>query len=278
MKYIIAFTIFFILFSCQRKQPKEQPVVQVFESMLYPSELSEFIPKGSSPEDSVVFAQNFIRNWVTQKLLLHKAIENLSVEQRKIQKQVEEYRTSLLIHAYKRKFIEQRLNDDIEETKIEVYYQENEKNFILSTPIAKAVFCIIPKNAPNQKQLRKWFLSNKKDDQDKLEDYCLSNAKKYDRFNDRWIETKFLLNLIPGDPQKLLTEILSRKNIEREDEHNFYYLKVKEIKQEQTVAPLDYVKDEIVLILKNKRKLQFEHELEKQINEEGRQKEYVKFH
>ena len=78
MRHIIAFTVIFTLFSCQRKQPQEQPVVQVFESMLYPSELSEFIPKGTSPEDSVIFAQNFVRNWVTQKLLLHKAIENLS--------------------------------------------------------------------------------------------------------------------------------------------------------------------------------------------------------
>jgi len=95
MRHIIAFTVIFTLFSCQREQPQEQPVVQVFESMLYPSELSEFVPKGASPEDSVIFAQNFVRNWVTQKLLLHKAIENLSFEQHKIQKQVEEYRTSV---------------------------------------------------------------------------------------------------------------------------------------------------------------------------------------
>lgn len=278
MRHIIAFTVIFTLFSCQREQPQEQPVVQVFESMLYPSELSEFVPKGTSPEDSVIFAQNFVRNWVTQKLLLHKAIENLSFEQHKIQKQVEEYRTSLLIHEYKRKLIEQRLKDDINEIEIEEYYQKNEQNFVLSTPIAKVVFCIIPKNAPNQKQLRKWFLSDKEEDQDKLEDYCLSNAKKYDRFNDRWIEAKFLLNLIPGAPQALSNEIFTRKNIEKEDENNFYYLKIKELKKEQTIAPLDYVRDEIVLILKNKKKLQFEHELEKLINEEGRQKKYVKFH
>ncbi len=279
MKHLIAFTVFFILFSCQRTQPQEQPIVQVFESMLYPSELSEFVPHGTSPEDSIVFAQNFIRNWVTQKLLLHKAMTNLLfTEHIKIQKQVEEYRTSLLIHEYKRKFIKQRLNDDIKEIQIEEYYQKNEKNFVLSTPIARVVFCIIPKNAPNQKQLRKWFLSDKEDDQDKLEDYCLSNAKKYDKFNNHWIEAKFLLNLIPGDSQELLNEIFTRKNIEKEDENNFYYLKVKEIKREQTIAPIDYVRDEIILILKNKRKLQFEQELEKQINEEGLQKKYVKFH
>ena len=47
---------------------------------------------------------------------------------------------------------------------------------------------------------------------------------------------------------------------------------------EQTVAPLDYVRDEIVLILKNKKKLDFENELDKQINQEGVRKNYVKFY
>lgn len=278
MRYISAFTIFFMLFSCKEELPQEQPVVQVFESMLYPSELAAFVPKGASPEDSTVLAQNFIRNWVTQKLLLHKAIENLSFEQEKIQKQVEEYRTSLLIHEYKRQLIEQRLKDDIDESEIEAYYQANKRNFVLATTIVKAVFCIIPKNAPNLKHVRKWFLSDKEEYQDKLENYCLTHAKKYDRFNDRWVEAKFLLNLLPGDPQELNNRILTQKNIEKEDENNFYYLKINELKQEHTNAPIDYVNDEIILILKNKKKLQFEHELEKQINEEGRQKKYVKFH
>ena len=46
----------------------------------------------------------------------------------------------------------------------------------------------------------------------------------------------------------------------------------------QTLAPLDYVRDEITLILKNKKKLQFENDLEKQINEEGVRKKYVKIY
>ena len=85
-------------------------------------------------------AQNYIRNWVTQKLLLHKAIENLSGEEIDIQKQVDEYRTTLLIHHYKQKLIAQRLVGDIDDKEIEAYYHKNENNFILATPIVKAVF------------------------------------------------------------------------------------------------------------------------------------------
>lgn len=102
--------------------------------------------------------------------------------------------------------------------------------------------------------------------------------KKYDKFNNKWIEVKYILNLIPGDFNTLEKEILVVKNIEKEDDDNYYFLKIKEMRHEQTLAPLDYVRDEITLILKNKKKLQFENDLEKQINEEGVRKKYVKIY
>ena len=78
--------------------------------------------------------------------------------------------------------------------------------------------------------------------------------------------------------EPLEKEILVVKNIEKEDDDNYYFLKINEMRHEQTLAPLDYVRDEITLILKNKKKLQFENDLEKQINEEGVRKKYVKIY
>ena len=261
MRFTLLFMLVLIICSCEPQRTQEPPVAQVFESTLSRSEIIDFIPNGTSSEDSLLMAQNYIRNWVTQKLLLHKAIENLSNEEMNIQKQVEDYRTSLLIYQYKQKLIAQRLMDEISEEDIETYYNKNEKNFILPTPIIKAVFFILPKNAPNLK-----------------EDYCLTHAKKYDKFNNKWIEVKYILNLIPGDFNTLEKEILVVKNIEKEDDDNYYFLKINEMRHEQTLAPLDYVRDEITLILKNKKKLQFENDLEKQINEEGVRKKYVKIY
>lgn len=278
MKFLIAFLILLTLFSCKKKTIDEKPVAQVFESYLYEKEIIDFIPKGTSREDSVLMSQNYIRNWVTQKLLLHKAIENLSGEEKDIQRQVEDYRTSLLIHRYKQKLIAQRLMEEIAEQDIEKYYSENENNFILTTPIVKATFFIIPQSASNLNDVRKWYKSDKAADLENLEEYCITNAKKYDKFSDKWIEVKYLLNLIPGDFNTLENEILHSKTIEKEDDENHYFLKIREMRWEQTIAPLDYVRDEIILILKNKKKLEFENELDKQINQEGARKNYVKFY
>lgn len=278
MRFIIILAALVFIFSCKQEKHVETPVVQVFQSTLYPKEIIDFIPHGTSREDSILMAQNYIRNWVTQKLLLHKAIANLSGEETNIQKQVEDYRTSLLIHQYKQKLISQRLTEEINDSDVENYYNENKNNFTLATPIVKAVFFILPKTAPNLKEVRKWFKSDKPADQESLEDYCLTNARKYDKFQNKWIEAKYLLNLIPGDFTTLENNILSKTNMEQEDEENYYFLKIKDMQKDQTIAPLEYVHDEIILILKNKKKLQFESELEKQINQEGVRKNYVKIY
>lgn len=278
MRLTILTVIAIVLMSCQQKASQQNPVAQVFESVLYQSDITPFIPKGTASEDSLLMVQNYIRNWVTQKLLLNKAIENLSGEKEHIRKLVEDYRESLTIHQYKQKLIAQRLVDDISDAEIQKYYDEHEKNFVLATPIVKAVFFILPKNIPNLKEVRQWFNSDKATDQESLEDYCLTHARKFDKFYNQWTEAKFLLNLMPGNYKSMNDAILAKKNIEKEDGENRYFLKIKEMRKAQTIAPLDYVRDEITLILKNKKKLQFENELEKQINLEGVEKKYVKIY
>lgn len=278
MKLLIAPILLSLALSCTDSKKEEKPVAKVFESYLYKSEIADFIPQGTPEPDSLLMSQNYIRNWVTKKLLLHKAIENLSGEEKDIQRQVDDYRTALLIHQYKQKLIAQRLVDEIKEEDIQKYYDENKLNFMLPTPIVKALFLIVPKSAPNINNVKKWYKSDRQKDLESLEEYCITNAKKYDNFNNKWIEVKYILNLIPGEYSTLESEVMHSKNIEKEDLENYYFLKINEMRREQTIAPLDYVRDEITLILKNKKKLQFENDLEQQINQEASRKNYVEIY
>lgn len=88
-------------------------------------------------------SQNYIRNWITKKLLLHKAIENLSEQEKNIHKQVEDYRTILssFINTNKN-LIAQKLQAEIRAQDIENYYEANKQNFILTTPVVKAIFLL----------------------------------------------------------------------------------------------------------------------------------------
>lgn len=277
MRLLIATATLFLFFSCKHQiANNDTPVAQVYDNYLMSSEISSFIPKNTKKEDSILMAQSYVRNWITKELLLHKAVENLSNEEKNIRRQVEDYRTSLLIHQYKQKLISQRLMDDISEAEIEQYYRDNKDNFILPTPVAKAMFFILPKSATNLDKVRTWYKSDNAKDIESLEEYCITAAKKYDNFNGKWIELKYILNMMPGDPDQLEKELQTHKYLEKEDEENYYFLKIKESCKDQTIAPLGYIRDEIILILKNKKKLQFENELEKQINEEALRKNNAK--
>ncbi len=278
MQYFVPFFLIFLWGCKQTGYTGDVPIAKVFDTELMRSEVAAFIPSGVSPEDSILMAQNYIRNWVTRHLLLRKAQENLADDEKNIQKQVEEYRISLLIHQYKQKLIDQKLLSNIKESSIEQYYTENRDNFILNTPIAKALFLILPRSASNIGEVRKWFKSDKPEDWTKLEEYSLTNARKFDNFDDKWIEIKFLLNMIPENFTTLENELTSKSYVEKEDGENFYFLRIQELCREQTIAPLEYVREKIVLILKNKEKLHFESELDKNINEEAKAKNYVKIY
>ena len=306
--------LFFIpfLWACNEKfTANDLPVAKVFDKYLLKSEVTNFIPTGTSTNDSLIMAQSYVRNWITRELLLHKATQNLNDEEKNIRKQVEDYSSSILIHKYKEKLISQKLSREVSEREIAQYYDANKFNFILNTPVVRALFVVIPKSVPNidnpyydankfnfilntpvvralfvviPKSVpnidnpRKWFRSKEAKDQEALEEYCITSARKYDNFNDQWIELRNLLNLLPITSAEWESKYKNKEYIEIEDDENYYFLKINEIRQEHETAPLGYVQKEIEILLLNKRKISFEENLEKDINAEGIRKDYVKIY
>ena len=96
-----------------------------------------------------------------------------------------------------------------------------------------------------------------------MEEYCITSAKKFDNFNDQWIELRNLLNLLPITSAEWESKYKNKESIEIEDDENYYFLKINELRQAHETAPLGYVKKEIEILLLNKRKISFEENLEK---------------
>ena len=277
LQYILLITLF--LGACKENFPEEEkPVAKAFDKYLFLSEVNSIIPAGAPSADSTIMAQSHVRNWITKELLLHKAIQNLSDEEKNIRKQVEDYSSSILIHKYKEKLVAQKLDRGISDAEIARYYDNNKFNFILNTPVVRALFIVLPKSAINIDNVRKWFRSKDAKDQAALEEYCITSAKKYDNFNDQWIPLRDILNLLPITGSDWEAKYKNKELIETENDENYYFLKIYETRQEHETAPLGYVKKEIEILLLNKRKIAFEENLEKDINAEGTRKDYVKIY
>ena len=255
-----------ITLSCARKEIiDEKPVVKVFDKYLYPSNLKDIIPVNISPSDSSILVNDYIDKWIRKQLLLRRAELNLTDEEKNVDKQLENYRTSLLIFKYEQSLIKQKLDTIISLDEIEKYYSDNPANFLLNNNIVKAIFLMVPRDAPDLRDLRRWYRNDTDDNLKKLEAYAFQYAEMYDYFNDDWVDFSEIEKNLPvriDNPQNLLKY---RKFYEVRDSTYFYFLNIKDYRLLGSVAPLSYVIQDIRTIIMNKRKIQLIKRLESNI-------------
>lgn len=84
--------------ACRRNS--DPVVAQVYQYKLYASEVRQGMPVGLSQEDSLTLVRDYIDNWVKEKLVLHEAEKKLSPREKNFDKEMMDYRNSLLINRY----------------------------------------------------------------------------------------------------------------------------------------------------------------------------------
>ena len=266
-KILPAFFGILFFWSCTQSVDKDgdMPVARVYDEYLLVSNLKNIIPDNLTEMDSLALVKDYIEKWVQKQLLLAKADENLSDEEKDVEKQINDYRSSLLIFKYEQNLIQQKLDTNITKEEIQSYYDENASNNILNENLAKGIYIKVPRNAPTIWNVRRWYKSDKEEHIKELEAYCYQNAKEVDYFDNEWIQFEQVLDKMPplyNSPKNILQY---RKNIEVRDSTYYYFLRILEYRLEGTVAPLEYVERNIKSILLNKRKIQFINRLEADI-------------
>jgi len=241
---------------------QEEPVARVFEQYLYLSDISDAIPVGTSIQDSIILAKRYIDTWVKDQLMMNRAEQALTEEQKDFKKQIAEYHRSLLIFSYRQKLLQQKLDTIVPESEIQSYYQENTNNFLLGQDVIKGTFIKVPNNAPRIDQLRGWSRSNGEEDLNQIEKYCISYAEKYSDFNDTWVYFSSIKVQLPMQISQPSRYLRYNRNIETSDSQFRYFLHVTDHLPESEVAPIEMVLDDITNIILNKRKIEFFQDLE----------------
>ncbi len=247
----------------------EDPVARVFEQYLYPSDLVDAIPVGTPVQDSIFLAKRYVDTWVKDQLMLHRAEQALTEEQKDFEKQIAEYHRSLLIFSYRQKLLQQKLDTLVDGSEIQDYYQENINNFILGQDVIKGTFIKVPLSAPRITELRGWSRSNGVEELDKMEKYCITYAVKYSDFNDTWVYFSSIKAQLPMQISQPSRYLRYNRNIETTDSLYRYFLRVADHIPEGEVAPIEMVSDDITNIIMNKRKIEFFQELESKVYNDG---------
>jgi hypothetical protein len=278
MSRILFISVMVVFVACKSKNSDtlNRPVAKVYDNTLTSAEIMNIVPKGLSSNDSANIVKDHIDKWVRKQLFLHQAEQNLSQDEKNVEQQIDDYRSSLLIFKYEQNFIKQKLDTTVNENEIQEYYTNHSSNFILNSPLIKGLYIQVAKNAPDLPKIKKIYRSDKPDDIRELERYCYRGASKYEYFDDNWIYFNKIINYMPETFLRPENILQTRKYYETQDSAYCYLIKISDFKLAGAVAPLELIKDDIKSILINKKKIQLIHSLEADIYNDAANHGYFK--
>ena len=240
--------------------------------------MRKVLPLNLSVDDSVLFAENYIRNWVEDVLLFDKAEGNIP-DSEKIRNLVESYRKALVMHTYQEELVRQKLSDEITQLEIADYYEKNKSLFVLDKPLVKGLFIKVPLQSTGLADVRRWYKKNAQDAIEKLEKYSLRNAVTYDYFYDNWRPVDEIEALVPAKAWTGKDDYLDQnRNIELKDTAFVYFLHIEEFQGKGKQKPLDFASEEIKEILINLKRVEFINKVKEDLYRQASDKNKINYY
>lgn len=254
------------------------PLVEVAGEFLYKEDLQAALPLHLSKDDSVLFAEHYIKNWVQDILLFDKAEGNIP-DNAKIAKLVDNYRRALIMHTYQEELVNQRLTNEISDEEINAYYEKNKELFHTEHPFVKGLFIKVPLHSQDLGSVRIWYKKNNQDAIEKLEKYSLRNAVSYDYFYDRWLPVSEIAAKIPLKALDIDDNYLDKnRNVEVKDTAFCYFLHIEEFLGKGKQRPLDFAKKEIKEILINLKRVEFINKVKEELYQRASDRNKINYY
>ncbi len=253
------------------------PVATVYDKTLYLDEVQAILPKEIAKADSITKTNAYIDIWIRQQLIIKKAELSLSAQEKDVEKQLNDYRNSLIVFKFQEKFINEKLDTVVSENDIESFYREHSQEFILNSNIVKALLVRIPKDLPDLSQIRSVAKATNSESVDKLAELCKKNAISINFFDDKWIPFTSLLmqtNYKVENPEEFLH---SQRSFEIIENNVVTIVKIREMRFINDLTPISMVKDNIKGIVLTKRKNALISDLEKSLYDNALQNSNIKY-
>ena len=248
----------------------EEIVAEAAGRQLYRSELDAAIPSGLSVEDSTYLSRQYIMNWASNCIYQDAAERNLSDSEKNVEKELEDYRVSLLKYRYEKRYVNERLDTVVTDQEIQEYYKKNISKFILDSPVFKGRFLKISEDSPMLAVIRKKMSSDDVDDVFAADSLAYSAAQKFQTWNDGWVDFSVMTEEFE-ESEKTLLSIKKGNWIERSDGlGTLNLLYISDIRYTGSEAPYEYCVPRIEDIIISNRKHDLVSNLERDLLDEAR--------
>lgn len=278
-KWLAGLCVCLACLACERRADHhgQTPLVEVAGKYLYLEDLRKAQPELLSPDDSVLFAEHYIRNWVEDALMQDNAMRNVQADDN-IERLVENYRRSLVLHSYQQRLIAQRLSKEIRDADVDSFYRANASQFLLERPLVKGLYVKVPLKSKGLNNVRQWYKKNDREIFEKLEKYSLQHAVDYLYFYDRWIQFDDILDKVPLKVERPLDYVDQHRDLELSDTAFTYFLHIEDLLRPGEQMPLDYADAEIREILINMKRVAFMKQVRSELYEEALKKNRITYY
>ena len=270
---IIGFICLSLIFcvSCGESQHDhggKTPLVELDGNFLYREDLQHVLPQNLSTDDSLLFAQHYIRNWAEDILLYQQALQNVSNDV-EIENLVYNYRKALIVHAYQQALLQERLAKELTEEELRDYYTNNVDAFKAESPLLKGLFIKVPLTAPQISQVRQWYKSGRQDAVEHLEKYSLQHAVKYEYFYDRWVSASEIWSWLPSKESDMDEFLKKNHHVELKDTAFWYFLNISEYIRTGEQEPYEVARPHVRNMLLNRRQVDFMNQVKSDLYREA---------
>lgn len=243
----------------------DEMIARVGTTYFYRSELASAMPSGIAAQDSVNYSQAFIEKWVLGQLKQQEAEKLFSQTESDIDKLVEEYRRSLLVHRLNRYYLETEPCYEITDKDIAAYYASHKSDFRISQPMVKGEIFAMDEQFRRREQMVKWFGSTKESDREDFVELCRKNNFLHLQFED-WVSFSDFLSNLPLLRTSRHDGLLNNRKTQK-IQHNktLYYFRITNVLKEGDTMPLGMAKDNIRQILINRHRAAVIQNQEKKI-------------
>ena len=201
--------------------------------------------------------------------MIQKAESNLADEQKNVEKQLRDYRNSLITYTYEKELVKQKLDTIVADSDIEEYYNNNQPDFELKDNIIKVIYVKVDKKAPGIDKLKKWYKSDNAKDREQLASYCHQFAANFYLDDNSWLLFDDLLKEIPIQTYNKELFLQNNRFVEVSDSLNSYFVNIKGFKTRNSLSPIEFEKENIKNIILNKRKLQLINKMKEDVYNEA---------
>lgn len=261
----------------QYDHKEKTPLVELEGNFLYREDLQAVLPVGLSKDDSLLFAEHYIRNWVDDILLYDKAQSNIP-DHDELEKLVANYRKALIMHTYQEALIQQHLSEDVSEEELKEYYEKNQNVFKVERPLVKGLFIKVPLTAPQLRNVSKWYKTENREAVEHLEKYSLQNAVKYEYFYDKWVSASEVLDLIPLETADVESYLDNNRHIELKDTAFYYFLNISDYRKVGDQEPYEFARAQVKDMLMNVKRVEYMKQVKEDLYQRALRRDKIKYY